>query len=60
MFGPEEGEEEQEGEEQVVDEEEEEEFKFEYIVQISDSTYVRVQGHGMFIFQVSMNELGNE
>ena len=45
----------EEGKEEKKEEEEEEEeefeFEFEYIVQISDYTYVRVQGHEMFTFQ---------
>ena len=44
---------EEEGEEEEKEkvEDEEFEFEFEYIVQISDYTYVRVQGHEMFTFQ---------
>ena len=38
-------------EEEEEEEEEEFEFEFEYIVHISDYTYVRIQGHEMFIFQ---------
>ena len=38
-------------EKEEEEKDEEFEFEFEYIVQISDFTYVRVQGHEMFIFQ---------